>query len=136
MHQLSGRDSGNNVKYAVAGLILIVGILVGYILHISQVSGIAVKLVEPADFRISYADMVVILLTVLGIFIAAGSILLAVLGFIGWQNLESKAMEVALKVTTERLDDGESKIHQTVKSAVAKAMYGEVLDLQDEQEGQ
>tara|TARA_R110000868_G_scaffold243100_1_gene498875 strand:- start:56121 stop:56507 length:387 start_codon:yes stop_codon:yes gene_type:complete len=107
-------------------------ILLGYVLSNLLHGGTSLNLLHPQSINISYSDLIVILLAAVTVILAALGTVIAVLAFVGWQNIGNKIEDSSEKIISDALA-AEGKITETVKAEVRAIMYGDIQPVADEE---
>ncbi|GAA6164103.1 hypothetical protein NBRC116590_18070 [Pelagimonas sp. KU-00592-HH] len=118
------------LKWIGAVVALGVGGALSFAIVFSIYSIVPFSIAPEAVHRISYADLVAIMLTAVSIILAALGFVVALLAFIGWNSIGDKVSSLATQLFHQSLDE-EGELRGIVQNSLREG--GELYDLVQEE---
>lgn len=122
-----------DIRWPSAFGIFGLGILVGAIICVFQVAKVTLSSGSEARIDMEYTDLVVILLAVLGVMFALGSVVLGALAVFGYQEIKANAARRAEEEVKRQLKEG-GELREYLKDTVERLVYPDV-GLSNQQNG-
>ena len=114
-----------DIRWPSAFGIFGLGILVGAIICVFQVAKVTLSSGLEAKIDMEYTDLVVILLTVLGVMFELGSVVLGALAVFGYQEIKANAARRAEEEVKRQLKEG-GELREYLKDTVERLVYPDV----------